>query len=167
MSGKRDGHRFRRILIVEDEPLVAFDTEHVLKDAGFEVVAVVDRVADALAWIAADGIDLALADVSLSDGGSGVDVARAAHAKGTPTLFVTGGCPADGKAFALGCLAKPYPQRDLLSAIDAVEAVLDGRKPKRKPRGLSLFSSEMAVDGVVKGANAGLERAERQAVERA
>ena len=36
--------------------------------------------------------------------------------------------------------SKPYAQRDLLAAIDAIEAVLDGKKPKRIPVGFSLFA---------------------------
>ncbi len=137
MLRKRE-RRIRRILIVEDEPLVAFDNEHFLKESGYEVVAAVDRVADAVALIAVDGIDLVLADVSLSDGDSGLDVAHAAEAKGIPLLFVTG-CPPEAQSLAIGCLAKPYVQRDLLGAIEAVEAVLAGEKVKRKPRGLALY----------------------------
>jgi DNA-binding response OmpR family regulator len=128
-----------RLLVVEDEPLVAFDTEHFLKDEGFEIVATVDSVADALAAIADDDdIDLVLADINLADG-SGVEVARAAQARGVPVLFVTGNCPSDARALAVGCLAKPYPQRDLLTAIAALEAVREGRPLKRLPGGLSLF----------------------------
>jgi len=37
----------RRILIVEDEPLVAFDNEYMLQDNDYEVVATVDSFADA------------------------------------------------------------------------------------------------------------------------
>lgn len=75
-----------RLLLVEDEPLVAFDTEHFLREAEFEIVATVDRVADALAVIAEPSeIDLVLVDISLADG-SGVDVARAAHRVGIPVL---------------------------------------------------------------------------------
>ena len=37
-------------------------------------------------------------------------------------VFVTGQCPAEAEALAIGCLAKPYPQRTLLAAIGAVEA---------------------------------------------
>ena len=107
-----------------------------------------------------------LADVALSDGGSGVEVARAARAKGTATLFVTGESPAEGRDLALGCLAKPYNSRDLLDAIDHVAALLEGRKAKRKPRGLSLFLDQMTLDSVVESSNAGFESAERQAVER-
>ncbi len=38
----------KRILIVEDEPLTAFDNENMLTDAGYTVVATVDTFDDAL-----------------------------------------------------------------------------------------------------------------------
>ena len=128
----------KRILIVEDEPLVAFDNEHFLRDAGYEIVATVDTVSDALQAIGKD-VDLVLADVNLSDGGSGHDVARAAKAKGVPIMFVTGSCPDGAKTLAIGLLSKPYSQRDLLAAIDTVDAHLSGRTPKRVPRSFTLF----------------------------
>jgi DNA-binding response OmpR family regulator len=134
--------RIERLLIVEDEPLVAFDTEHFLTSEGFAIVATVDSVADAIRAIAeADEIDLVLVDVNLADG-SGVDVARAARRDGIAVLFVTGHCPGEARALAAGCLSKPYPQRDLLAAIGAIEAVIDGAKvPKRLPGSFSLFGS--------------------------
>ena len=137
------GHKkgvISRLLIVEDEPLVAFDNEHLLTEEGFEVVATVDRVSDALAVLAADsGVHLVLADVMLADG-SGVDVAKAAHAVGIAVIFVTGDCPEGGRTFARGCLAKPYRSADLLAAIAAVDGQLQGRaRPRRLPRGFSLF----------------------------
>ena len=45
----------------------------------------------------------------------------------------------EAQALSVGCLAKPYSQRDLLDAIEAVDARLAGREPKRMPRGLSLY----------------------------
>lgn len=135
----RRSKRLKRILVVEDEPLVAFDNEHLLSDAGYTVVATVDRVTDAVKVILADGLDLVLADVRLSGDGDGIDVARAAKTKGIPLLFVTGTCPVDAQAFAIGCLAKPYSSRDLLAAIEAVEAKLGDGKIKRMPPGLTLF----------------------------
>lgn len=131
--------RIERVLVVEDEPLVAFDTEHFLGAAGFEIVGTLNSVAEALQAIDADPtIDLVLVDVNLSDG-TGIDVAKAAYDAGIQVLFVTGNCPGDARALAAGCLSKPYPQRDLLAAIDAIEAVLDGQKPKRLPQSFSLF----------------------------
>ena len=140
LFGRRK-RRIARILVVEDEPLVAFDTEHLLGDEGYEIVATIDRVADALALIG-DGtaIDLVLVDLTLADG-SGVDVARAAADRGMTVVFVTGDCPGEARALAAGCLAKPYQPRDLLQAIAAVDAVLDGETPKRLPSGFHLFAS--------------------------
>lgn len=135
----RKKRRITRIMVVEDEPLVAFDTEHHLTESGFEIAATVDSVAEALTVIERDdALDLALVDLGLADG-SGIDVARAATARGVLVLFVTGNCPGDARALAAGCLSKPYGPRDLTGAIEAVEAVLDGQAPKKLPGGFSLF----------------------------
>lgn len=139
LFGKRE-RTLRRILIVEDEPLVAFDNEHFLRDAGYEIVATVDTVQQAIEAIG-DEVDLVLADVNLSDGGSGWDVARAAQDKGVPLIFVTGSSPDDAKALAVGLLSKPYSQRDLLTAIETVEDKLAGRPVKRLPRSFTLFAT--------------------------
>ena len=79
-----------------------------------------------------------LADVALADG-SGIDVAQAAFDRGVAVMFVTGNCPGEARALAAGCLSKPYSQRDLLAAIAAIDASIDGRRPKRLPSGFSLF----------------------------
>lgn len=138
LFGKRRA-RLKRILVVEDEPLLAFDNEHLLRDAGYTVVATVDRLADAVEVIRADGLDLILSDIRLSGDGDGLDVARAARAKRIPLLFVTGACPPEAATLAIGCLDKPYSPRDLLSAIEAVESLIAGEAVKRTPGGLTLF----------------------------
>ncbi len=131
-----------RLLVVEDEPLVAFDTEYFLTEAKFTIVATIDRVADALPILASDTVvDLVLVDVNLADG-SGIDVARAAQARGVPVMFVTGSCPVEATTLAAGCLSKPYAPRDLIAAIEAIEAMRGGTKPKRVPFGFKLFGAE-------------------------
>jgi two-component system, response regulator PdtaR len=129
----------KRLLVVEDEPLVAFDNEHVLGDAGYEVVGTVDGVAAALRIIAEGDLDLVLTDISLSDEGSGIEVAQAARAADVPVLFVTGNCPMGARALAVGCLAKPYAPRELLAAIQAVDQLMQGETPRRIPGGLTFF----------------------------
>jgi len=136
---QKQAERIDRILVVEDEPLVAFDNEYVLQDAGYEVVASVDTVPDAIEAITEHRPDLVLADLNLSAGGTGIEVAHAARAAGIQVIFVTGTCPVEARALAAGCLAKPYSSRDLLAAIEAVDARLDGRKPKRLPPTFTLF----------------------------
>lgn len=133
--------RIVRVLIVEDEPLVAFDTEHFLSDEGFTVVATTDSVGEAIGFIiAADKPDIVLVDLGLSDG-NGADVAHAACAENIPVLIVTGRNPDEVEVIGLGCLTKPYKQRDLIAAIDICEALTEGRTPKRIPSGLRLFQT--------------------------
>lgn len=130
-----------RVLIVEDEPLIAFDNEHFLGEEEYVVVGTVASVADALAVIASGTpVDLVLSDISLADG-SGIDVARAARAAGIHVLFVTGDCPLEAQvpSLAHGWLAKPYQQRDLALAIRVVDQLVGGEKPRRLPDGLTLF----------------------------
>ncbi|HYI64246.1 MAG TPA: response regulator [Allosphingosinicella sp.] len=139
LFGKRE-RRIRRILIVEDEPLVAFDNENMLQDAGYEVVATVDSFAAAASAIESEEIDLVLTDISLSGDGDGIDVARVAGAKGVAVLFVTGNSGDEMKALALGCLTKPYSERVLLGALDAVDGHLQGRKLKKLPEQLTFYA---------------------------
>jgi two-component system, response regulator PdtaR len=129
----------RRIIVVEDEPLVAFDNEHLLGEAGYEVVATVDNLADAVKVIEAEQLDLVLSDISLRGDGDGTDVARAAATRGVPVLFVSGNCPIEAQSLAIGCLAKPYSDRILKSALDALDCKLRGEEVKKVPPGLSLY----------------------------
>lgn len=131
----------RTVLVVEDEPLVAFDNEHALEQAGYRIAATVDDHDHAVSVINGGDVDLVIADVNLHGARSGIDVARHAHACGLPVLFVTATCPADARALAVGCLAKPYAPRDLIAAIDVVDALLRGVRPPRSPAGFSLFDN--------------------------
>ena len=128
----------RKLLIVEDEPLVAFDNEYFLSTNGYTVVATVDNADEAAALIAKGGIDLVLSDVKLN-ASTGRDVALAAKAADIAVLFVTATCPIDAQDIAVGCLAKPYSQKELKYAIEAVTDQLEGKKPKRAPKGLTLY----------------------------
>lgn len=139
LFAKRE-RRISRILLVEDEPLVAFDNEYMLQDAGYQVVATVDSVADAARVIEAEAIDLILTDLNLAGDGDGTDVARAAGAKGIPVLFVTGHCTEQAKALALGCLAKPYSEKVLLGALKAVDDHLQGKEVGNLPDALVLYA---------------------------
>lgn len=132
----------RTVLVVEDEPLVAFDNEHALVQAGYRIAATVDEYGHAVQVIDEGGVDLVIADVGLHGKESGIDVARHAARQGLPVLFVTGRCPVDARSLAVGCLAKPYAPRDLIAAIGVVDAVLRGGRRPKSPPGLSLFVPE-------------------------
>ena len=138
LFGKRE-RAIRRILIVEDEPLVAFDNEHLLRECGYEVVATVDTLADAVRVLGEAEVDLVLSDIQLSGEGDGMDVARAAGARLVPFLFVTANCPLEARSLGMGCLAKPYSDKVMKNALDALDRKLSGKKVGRLPAGLSLY----------------------------
>lgn len=137
LFGKRK-QKVKRILIVEDEPLTAFDNETILTDAGYEVVATVDNFEDAIAELGRAEVDLILSDVRLRSEQTGIDLARTARENGVPTLFVTGHLYPEAAAVAVGCLTKPYTERQLKGAVEAVDRLLSGESPK-PPKGLELF----------------------------
>jgi len=128
----------KRILIVEDEPLTAFDNENILGDAGYEIVATVDDLEEALAVLDREEVHLILSDVRLRRDKTGVDLAHAARERGVPTLFATGHSYPRAAEIAVGCLSKPYSERQLCKAIECVDRHLQGESVK-PPKGLQLF----------------------------
>jgi DNA-binding response OmpR family regulator len=138
LFGKRE-RAIRRILIVEDEPLVAFDNEHLLRECGYEVVATVDTLAEAVRVLGEEPVDLVLSDIALNGDGDGLDVARAAAARAVPVLFVTANCPIEARGLGIGCLAKPYTDKVLKTALEVLDRKLRGKRAGRLPAGLSLY----------------------------
>lgn len=129
----------KRILIVEDEPLTAFDNETMLEEAGYEVVATHDRYADAIATLDREQVDLIMSDVRLTGARTGIDLARVAKERGIPVLFATGNVPDEAEGLVLGCLLKPYNHKILKAALKAVDQHLSGHKAK-PPKGLQLYA---------------------------
>lgn len=79
-----------RVMIIEDEPIIARDLEAIVVDLGHEVVGVADTRAGAVTLAMAERPDLVLADIQLADGSSGTDAVRdilAAHT--APVIFIT------------------------------------------------------------------------------
>ena len=143
----------KRILIVEDEPLVAFDNETMVADAGYKVVATVDDCDGVVEVLNSEsgqlapggdeddeprGIDLVLTDISLAGEKTGYDVAREAKERGIPVLFVTATPPEGAEELVLGYLLKPYQERTLRAALKAVDRKLSGEKVA-KVDGLVLY----------------------------
>ena len=128
----------KRILIVEDEPLTAFDNENFLGDAGYEIVATVDDLDEAIEILKRDEVHLILSDVRLRGDKTGIDLAHQARKRGVPTLFATGYPYPGASEVAVGCLMKPYTERQLCKAIEAVDKHLQRQKVK-PPKGLELF----------------------------
>jgi len=79
----------KRVLIVEDEPLVAIDMEAVLRRAGFEIAACVGSLDKALDALNNGDCDIGVLDANLH-GKSVAPVALALRQSGKPFLFVSG-----------------------------------------------------------------------------
>jgi len=140
LFGKRE-RQIRRILLVEDEPLVAFDNEHLLQGSGYEVVATVDNLDAAREVIENQALDLVLTDIRLNGEGDGKGVAEIAKVQGVPVLFVTAHSGEDHLGLGLGCLAKPYSDKVLIGALDALDTYLQGKKMKKLPPQLTLYGT--------------------------
>jgi CheY-like chemotaxis protein len=130
----------KRILIVEDEPLTAFDNENMLGDAGYQIVATTDQFDDALEIIKRQRVDLILSDIRLRSQQTGIELAQAAKKRGIPTLFATGHAYPGAAEIAIGCLHKPYTERQLTKAIECIDRHLQGDSVK-PPEGLELFAA--------------------------
>ena len=130
----------KRILIVEYEPLTAFDNENMLGDAGYEIVATVDDFNEALQILDSEEVHLVLSDVRLRSQQTGIELAQAAKKRGIPTLFATGHAYPGAAEIAIGCLHKPYTERQLTKAIECVDRHLQGDSVK-PPKGLELFAA--------------------------
>lgn len=81
--------RQHRVLVVEDEFLIALELEDVLRDAGAEVIGPAMTVAEAMRLLDSEKLTLALLDVQLAQGDS-LPVAHRLEAADIPFVFHTG-----------------------------------------------------------------------------
>ena len=131
-----------KILITEDEPIVADELEAIVTDLGHQVVGIAGSSRRALILAQMTSCDLALVDVHLSDGITGPAVARHlcedAHAT---VIFTTSNpqqIPQDFSS-ACGIIIKPYSERSVKSAITfVVDCMQMGSSQRPKPRALEL-----------------------------
>ena len=132
----------KRILIVEDEPLVAFENENSLGDHGYEIVATVDDYERAIEILnSEEEVHLILSDVRLRSEQTGIDLARHAKSRGIPTLFATGHEHDGAHEVAVGSLTKPYSERQLVKAIECIDLHLQNQRYK-PPKGLRIFVTQ-------------------------
>jgi len=107
-----------RVLIVEDEFLVASLIEDVLESAGCVVSGPIPRVAEALDAVDHESYDAAVLDVNLA--GDRIDpVAEALSRRNIPFMFVTGynTSALPGKFAGRPRLCKPFKMRELLGTL--------------------------------------------------
>lgn len=85
----------KKVLLVEDEPLIAMMLEDFIDMIGHEIAGTADSVAAALPLVEAGGIDVAILDVNLRGGEQSWPVADALANQGIPVIFASGGGDGD------------------------------------------------------------------------
>ncbi|MEP9357664.1 response regulator [Sphingomonas sp. KR3-1] len=109
-----------RILVVEDEPVVAMYLEDLLDALGCETIGPASRLADGLALAEAGGFDAAILDINLG-GERSTPIAETLRAHGVPFAFASGyGNPPEGFGESVPMLEKPYREAQVASALEQI-----------------------------------------------
>jgi CheY-like chemotaxis protein len=85
-----DSQLASKVLIIEDEPIIALDLENLVTELGHRVVAIAATKDDAVAKAKSERPGLVLADINLGEGGSGIDaVSEILASFDIPVIFIT------------------------------------------------------------------------------
>ena len=85
-----DSQLASKVLIIEDEPIIALDLENLVTELGHKVVAVAATRDEAVAKAHSERPGLVLADINLGEGGSGIDaVSEILASFDIPVIFIT------------------------------------------------------------------------------
>lgn len=129
-----------KILIVEDEFMVALTLKALIKRLGHEIVGIADDVVTSVNTADATQPDLAFVDIQLAKGTSGIDAAAELRKRGVICIFLTGNPPNGFEPeAALGCLPKPFSDKSLAGTLKVAEAFIQGLPLPPPPPGLQLY----------------------------
>jgi len=131
-SGTQPGE-MARVLIVEDDLLIAMQMEAALVDAGFGVVGIATTGREALQLAEAESPTLVLMDIRLADDGDGIDTAlELFRLHGIRSIFASAHSDQEARqrarpASPLGWLQKPYTMASLTAIVRAALSELRGQ----------------------------------------
>lgn len=107
-----------RVLIVEDDPVIAFGAQLALELAGFAVVGVADTAEAARQLSGLTVPHVALVDLNLADGRTGMEIAAALHRNGTAVVMATGQPEDVERSRSIrAILSKPYSDSAIVAAL--------------------------------------------------
>jgi len=133
-----------RILIVEDEFIVALNLRQIMSNMGFDVIGIAPDAATA-EQLAQRKPDIALVDLNLRDGPTGPEIgARLSQKYGTTVLFLTANASQlrDGIKGTIGVLSKPVDEQAIGTVLDFLVKHRVG-EPASPPPSLRLFPSPL------------------------
>jgi CheY-like chemotaxis protein len=108
-----------RVLLLEDEFLIALDAQDVLSDLGAATVEVVSTLEAARERVQRDEVDIALLDINVN-GEMSYDVAERCAERGVRVIFASGYELREPRMLAgaaVPCLSKPYTRESLKTAL--------------------------------------------------
>ncbi|WP_425987178.1 response regulator [Brevundimonas sp. TWP2-3-2] len=126
-----------RVMIVEDQAILAMELELVLGDAGFHVVGCAMDRKGAFEIAERERPRLALVDVNLLDGMTGPQIAhRLVSDYGMAVIFLTANPEQipDGFAGALGAVSKPFDEQTIRAVVAFAQRFILTRKVDAPPR---------------------------------
>ncbi len=138
-----------RVLIVEDEPVIAEDIAEHLMDVGYEIEAIAYSKEDALNALAVSSPDIVLLDIHLEDNMDGIEIAEYLHTKcDIPFIFLTSYANRSiidevKQSQPMGYVVKPFNKGDLFSSI---EIALYNYAQLFKPRNFNLESINKRIN---------------------
>jgi len=126
-----------RILIVEDDLIIASDIEMILNESGYEVIGIATNYPDALSVIASKQPDLILLDINLEGDADGVILAEDINRKfQIPFIYLTSNTDPltinrVKRTNPAGFIVKPFNEKDILTNIEIVS--FNRKKQVEKP----------------------------------
>jgi len=119
----------KKVLIIEDDLMIADMLEEVLLDDGFDVCGIARTASEAIALADEHRPHLAIVDMHLADGDLGTDVAEILTSRyNTGILYTTANVDELSDASGQASLRKPFRLRDVKLALDVVTSILDTGK---------------------------------------
>ncbi len=113
----------KKILIVEDEFIIADVLSNILKTAGYEVCGIADSVQEALDMLAQFEPEFVLLDIYLKGKLTGIDLAHRLTEKNIPFIYISANSnqkvlEAAKVTNPYGFVIKPFREKDVLIALD-------------------------------------------------
>lgn len=128
-----------KVLIVEDDLMIADLLEVALTRGGYEVCGIARTVAQAVAIVIREDPGLAVIDFHLAGGGVGIDIPNLLGPQSTLGILYASGDAGDIRlttANGHACIAKPYRPSDVVLALKIIEQMMNrGSASLPFPRG--------------------------------
>ena len=113
-----------KILIVEDEAIIALEIKLCLQKAGHEVCGLAICSREALRILEQDMVDLILIDISINGGVDGIELAKIVKDRhGIPFIYLTGNSDEETRKRAMatspsGYIVKPFSWQEILGSVE-------------------------------------------------